>query len=72
MSIWGVFHLIDARPKLMDEYYEEVRFYCDACGHNFCLELEEDMPLPKFCLFCSARIYFKDDEDYKDDKGFHL
>jgi hypothetical protein len=56
----------------MDEYYEEVRFYCDACGHNFCLELEEDMPLPKFCLFCSARIYFKDDEDYKDDKGFHL
>ena len=65
-----------------DEY--EVRFYCDACGHNFCLELDDEMPKPKFCIFCASPIYYRESEyDYDDDEeeeeeeeeeddGFHL
>ena len=60
-----------------DEY--EVRFYCDACGHNFCLELDDDMPKPKFCIFCASPIYYResdydyDDEDEEEeDDGIHL
>jgi hypothetical protein len=53
-----------------DEY--EVRFYCDSCGHNFCLELDEDMPTPKFCIFCSAPVYFREDDYEDEDDGFHL
>tara|TARA_R110002020_G_C16138727_1_gene761730 strand:+ start:79 stop:243 length:165 start_codon:yes stop_codon:yes gene_type:complete len=54
----------------MDEL-EEVRFYCDDCGHHFCLELDDDMPIPKYCIFCAALIYFKEDEN-TNDLGFHL
>jgi len=56
----------------MDEDEYEVRFYCDSCGHNFCLELDEDMPTPKFCIFCASPIYFREDEDDDEDDGFHL
>ena len=51
----------------------EVRFYCDSCGHNFCLELDDDMPSPKFCIFCASPVYFRDDEEFDlGDDGFHL
>ena len=43
----------------------EIRFYCDDCGHNFCLELNEDMPEPKFCIFCASPIFIRQDE-YED------
>ena len=48
----------------MDEEFEK-RFYCDNCGHNFCMEVEEDMPDPKFCIFCSSPIFIRKDE-YED------
>ena len=50
----------------MDEEFEK-RFYCDNCGHNFCMEVEEDMPDPKFCIFCSSPIFIRKDE-YEDDE----
>ena len=54
-----------------DEY--EVRFYCDACGHNFCLELDDDMPQPKFCIFCASPVHYRESEyDDEEDDGFHL
>ena len=43
----------------------EVRFYCNECGHKFCLELDEDMPEPKFCIFCASPIFIRKDE-YED------
>lgn len=38
----------------------EVRFQCDACGHDFNLNVTEDMPMPKYCLFCATPIILKD------------
>ena len=56
----------------MDEYEDEEeftdkRFFCDACGHNFCMEVEEDMPTPKFCIFCSSPVHVKNDEFDEDE-----
>ena len=56
----------------MDEDEYEVRFYCDVCGHNFCLELDDDMPSPKFCIFCASPVHYREDEYDEDDDGFHL
>tara|TARA_Y100000294_G_C8528147_1_gene325798 strand:+ start:1220 stop:1384 length:165 start_codon:yes stop_codon:yes gene_type:complete len=50
----------------MDEEFEK-RFYCDNCGHNFCMEVEEDMPEPKFCIFCGSTVYIGD-ENFEDDE----
>ena len=49
-----------------NDYFEESRFYCDHCGHNFCMEVEEDMPQPKFCIFCSSPVQLRKDE-YEDE-----
>ena len=43
-----------------------------SCGHNFCLELDEDMPSPKFCIFCASPVYFREDDYEDEDDGFHL
>jgi rRNA maturation endonuclease Nob1 len=54
----------------MDEEEDiEKRFYCDGCGHNFAMEVDEDMPEPKFCIFCGSPVYVRDDEhdDYQTD-----
>ena len=53
------------------------RFGCSECGHSFAMEVEEDMPSPKFCPFCATPVYNRDvdeeDEfDLDDDGGFHL
>ena len=67
----------------MDEHEEEInkRFGCAECGHNFCMEVEEDMPAPKFCPFCAAPVYnrdvddedeYEDDDEDEGDQGFHL
>jgi rRNA maturation endonuclease Nob1 len=55
----------------MDEDFEK-RFYCDGCGHNFCMEVDEDMPEPKFCIFCGSTVYVRDeDEDEADEDEFY-
>ena len=41
----------------MEEGEYETRFFCDACSHNFCMEVDEDMPEPKFCIFCGSPVY---------------
>jgi hypothetical protein len=46
----------------MDEEFEK-RFYCDGCGHNFCMEVDEDMPEPKFCIFCGSTVYVRDEDE---------
>ena len=50
-----------------EDEYEETRFYCDHCGHNFCMEVEEDMPIPKFCIFCSSPVHLRNEEYYEDE-----
>jgi len=48
---------------------EEKRFGCDECGHIFVMECDEDM-IPRFCPFCSAPVYDRDEEEeseYDDD-----
>tara|TARA_B110001454_G_scaffold199489_1_gene204321 strand:+ start:131 stop:307 length:177 start_codon:yes stop_codon:yes gene_type:complete len=56
----------------MDEYEDEEeftdkRFFCDACGHNFCMEVEEDMPTPKFCIFCGSPVHARNEEFDEDE-----
>ena len=46
----------------MNEEFEK-RFYCDNCGHNFCMEVDEDMPQPKFCIFCASPVFMSSDSD---------
>ena len=54
----------------MDEQYEQ-RFYCNSCGHNFCMEVDEDMPPPKFCIFCASPVFIGSDEEYDDEDEFY-
>ena len=54
----------------MDEEFEK-RFYCDNCGHNFCMEVDEDMPQPKFCIFCASPVFISSDEEYEDEDEFY-
>ena len=46
----------------MEEGEYETRFFCDACSHNFCMEVDEDMPEPKFCIFCGSPVYTRTEE----------
>ena len=46
----------------MEEGEYESRFFCDACSHNFCMEVDEDMPEPKFCIFCGSPVYTRTEE----------
>jgi|TARA_Y100000310_G_C20621974_1_gene783858 hypothetical protein len=46
----------------MEEGEYETRFYCDVCSHNFCMEIDEDMPEPKFCIFCGSPVYTRTEE----------
>ena len=54
--------------KNMDDI--EKRFYCNECGHKFCLELDEYMPEPKFCIFCASPIFIRKDEEYDEDEFY--
>ena len=53
----------------MDEQYEQ-RFYCNSCGHNFCMEVDEDMPEPKFCIFCASPVAMRN-EEWDDEDEFY-
>ena len=54
----------------MEEDEFETRFYCDGCGHNFCLELNEDMPKPQFCIFCASPVFIKNEDEEYDGDGY--
>ena len=61
----------DKMDEDLDSY--EVRFYCENCGHNFCLELDDNMPTPKFCIFCASTVDFREDDELdEDEEDFYL
>ena len=55
----------------MDEEYE-TRFFCDVCDHNFCMEVEEDMPEHKFCIFCGSPVNLREGWDGEDELPFEI
>ena len=43
------------------------RFECFECGHTFVMECESDEMTPKFCPFCAAPVYIKEEDEYYDE-----
>ena len=60
--------IVDIAQEINMEEEFEKRFYCDNCGHNFCMEVDEDMPQPKFCIFCASPVFISREEEYDDDE----